>query len=149
MLGLFGNLSPFELLVIAVVAVLVFGGRLPEVAGRTFAQLRRWRSMLEDLRRESGIDRELKDLHRTVRDVDYDLKRAADSTPASSAAPPATPIGETVPRSAAGAPPFRSDEEPGDDEHESPSEDAGTGDPAQKQQEAEPSPEKAAGSDGS
>ena len=51
MLGLFGNLSPFELLVIAIVAVLVFGGRLPEVAGRTFAEMRRWRGKLEDFNR--------------------------------------------------------------------------------------------------
>lgn len=68
-LAFFGNLAPTEVLVLAVVAVLVFGKRLPEVAGRGFTQLRRWRQSLDQLRRETGIDQELRNIERGVRDV--------------------------------------------------------------------------------
>jgi len=68
-LAFFGNLAPMEMLLLAVVAVLVFGKRLPEVAGRGFTQLRRWRQSLDQLRRDSGIDRELHNIERSVRDA--------------------------------------------------------------------------------
>ena len=51
---------------IAVVAVVVFGRRLPEVAGKAFVQLRRLRQSMNDLRRETGIDRELRAIQRSV-----------------------------------------------------------------------------------
>ena len=86
MLALFGNLAPMELLLIAVVAILVFGGRLPEVAGRTFAQLRRFRRSLDDMRRETGIDREFRDIRRaydaSIRDKGKEAAgRPVPSTP--------------------------------------------------------------------
>ena len=69
MLAFFGNLAPSEVLVLAVIAVLVFGKRLPEVAGRGYTQLRRWRQSLDQLRRETGIDRELHNIKYQVDDA--------------------------------------------------------------------------------
>ena len=69
MLAFFGNLAPSEVLVLAVIAVLVFGKRLPEVAGRGYTQLRRWRQSLDQLRRETGIDRELSNIKYEVNDA--------------------------------------------------------------------------------
>jgi len=80
-LAFFGNLAPSEVLVLAVIAVLVFGRRLPEVAGQGYKQLRRWRQSLDQLRRETGIDREIRNIEHEVRDasrkaqVDDDLAR--------------------------------------------------------------------------
>lgn len=62
----FLNLAPSELLVIAVVAILVWGRRLPEVAGQAAGVVQRMRRSLEDLRRETGIDRELQNARRAV-----------------------------------------------------------------------------------
>ncbi len=55
----FLGLSPTELFVIAIVAILVFGARLPQVAGEAAATLQRFRRSLTDLRRETGIDQEI------------------------------------------------------------------------------------------
>ena len=66
MLAFFGNLAPLELVVIAVVAVVVFGRRLPKVAGKALVQLSRLRRSMNDLRRETGIDRELREIQRSV-----------------------------------------------------------------------------------
>jgi Sec-independent protein translocase protein TatA len=55
----FLGLSPAELFVIAIVAVLVFGARLPQAAGEAAATLQRFRRSLSDLRRETGIDQEI------------------------------------------------------------------------------------------
>ncbi len=58
--------SGSELLLALVVGLLLFGGKLPEVAkdiGRTFFKLKR---SVNDLRRETGIDQTLRDLRREV-----------------------------------------------------------------------------------
>jgi len=68
-LAILPNLGFQELTIIAAVAVLVFGKRLPEVAARAYAQLARLRHSLEDLRRETGIDRELRNIEYEVRDA--------------------------------------------------------------------------------
>ncbi len=55
-----------ELLVALLIGLLLFGGKLPEVAkdiGRTFFKLRR---SVNDLRRETGIDETIRDLKREV-----------------------------------------------------------------------------------
>lgn len=55
-----------EILVALLIGLLLFGGRLPEVAkdiGRTFFKLRR---SVNDLRRETGIDETIRDLKREV-----------------------------------------------------------------------------------
>lgn len=75
MLALIGNLSLLELVVIAVVAVLIFGRRLPEVAGQAAAQVMKAKRALTDLRRETGIDEEL----RRARQVVYEAAREASS----------------------------------------------------------------------
>ena len=75
--ALIGNLAPWELLVIAVVAVIVFGKSLPQVAAKGYMQLRRLRRSMEELRRESGIDREMRSIEREMRDAEREASLAA------------------------------------------------------------------------
>jgi len=95
MLALIGNLSLLELVVIAVVAVLIFGRRLPEVAGQAAAQFMKAKRALTDLRRETGIDAEL----RRAREVAYEAARVASTKkkPGSSAEPQGGPTPRLVP----------------------------------------------------
>ena len=84
MLGFIYNLSFGEFIVIGVLAVLIFGGRLPEVAARTFHYFRRFRRSLEDLRRETGIDREIQKIEFELREADRQARAGltvAPSTP--------------------------------------------------------------------
>ena len=74
MLALLWNLSVGETVVIAVLAVLIFGKNLPEVAGRLFGQLRRLRRTVDDIRRETGIDRDVRDIRRSFRDVEQEAR---------------------------------------------------------------------------
>jgi sec-independent protein translocase protein TatA len=60
------NLGMGEILVVAIVAILVFGRNLPRVAGEAASVVQRLRRSLQDLRRETGIDQELRDLRRKV-----------------------------------------------------------------------------------
>jgi Sec-independent protein translocase protein TatA len=60
------GLSPFELVVIVVVAILVFGPRLPQVAAEAGGWIVKLKRTLTDLRRESGIDREIAQVKREV-----------------------------------------------------------------------------------
>ncbi len=62
---LFG-ISPQELIIVAVVAVIVFGQRLPQVAGEAAATMQKLRRALNDLRRESGIDQEIRNARREI-----------------------------------------------------------------------------------
>lgn len=62
----FLNLGPQEIVVITVVAILVWGRRLPEVAGQAAGVVQRMRRSLDDLRRETGIDREIQNARRAV-----------------------------------------------------------------------------------
>ena len=55
----FLNLAPSELAVVAVVAILVWGRRLPQVVGQAAGVVQKVRRSLEDLRRETGIDTEI------------------------------------------------------------------------------------------
>ena len=113
MLG-FLNLSPVEIVVIAVVAVLVFGGRLPQVAAEAAHYFGKFRRSLSDLRRETGIDREIETARRAledavpreVREIDVrsvarreldELRREAER--------PLAPSAEPSPRSEAESPP--------------------------------------------
>lgn len=55
------NIGPLEILVILVIAVLIFGARLPEVGrevGRAFHEFKRG---LRDIRDSSGVDESLRD----------------------------------------------------------------------------------------
>ncbi len=62
---LFG-ISPQELILVAVVAVIVFGQRLPQVAGEAAATVQKLKRALNDLRRESGIDTEIRNARREI-----------------------------------------------------------------------------------
>lgn len=112
---LFG-ISPQELMVIAFVAVIVFGQRLPQVAGEAAATVQKIRRALNDLRRDSGIDQELRNarheieqnvvkpfreadvggtIHREVRSVRTEVEAAqqtAGAPDASPSAPPDNPV---------------------------------------------------------
>lgn len=59
MLGLL-NLGMWEIALILVVAVLVFGRDLPSAAVQAAATLQKLRRSLADMRRETGIDEELR-----------------------------------------------------------------------------------------
>ncbi|MEM7307148.1 MAG: twin-arginine translocase TatA/TatE family subunit [Planctomycetota bacterium] len=82
MLALFWNLSMGEIALIALIAVLVFGRRLPEVAGQAMRNVARLRRQLDDLRRESGIDREIYDVKSTFRDLGREVSRESEPRPA-------------------------------------------------------------------
>ncbi len=111
----FLNLSFLELVTVAVVAVLVFGRRLPEVAGQAAGVVQRMRRSFEDLRRESGIDRELRNVRRKLEDaVPRDLDRHArredaplppGQAPAQASPDPARPEPSTPQESAPPGPP--------------------------------------------
>ena len=126
MIALIGNISLLETVVILVVALLIFGDRLPQVAARVYAEIRRLRRTLDDLRRSSGIDREIREIRRSVEDaaqrariddplVDihtppYAVKpRGAEgsvprTSPTPAAEPPAQTTGPAEPPAAPGAP---------------------------------------------
>lgn len=60
MFALFDNLGTFELMICGVVALLVFGKRLPEVASQAGATLSRFRKGLDNAIQDSGVEREIK-----------------------------------------------------------------------------------------
>jgi Sec-independent protein translocase protein TatA len=68
-LSLLWNLSFGEFVLIAIVALLIFGKRLPEVASQSFRQVAKLRRTLDDMRRETGIDREIRDVQANLRDL--------------------------------------------------------------------------------
>ena len=63
------NLSFLEILLIVVVAVLAFGPRLPQVAAEAAHFMGRMRRSLADLRRETGIDREIEAARRALEEA--------------------------------------------------------------------------------
>jgi Sec-independent protein translocase protein TatA len=98
MLALFQNIGPLEILVIVVVAVLIFGQDLPQAASKAYLQLRKLRGAVDDLRRDSGIERELRDIERRVREAEWEARRVERPAPralgapaAPAPAPPPTP----------------------------------------------------------
>jgi len=74
MLALLGNLSLLETLVVAVLAVLVFGKRLPEVSVRVVRWFQSVRRSLDDLRRETGIDEELREARKSIREATHEAR---------------------------------------------------------------------------
>jgi Sec-independent protein translocase protein TatA len=77
-----------EILGIMLLGLLLFGGKLPDVAkdmGRVFFRAKR---SLDEIRQESGIDdairdlqRETRDLDRTARDIAEEARKAAEDVP--------------------------------------------------------------------
>ena len=74
-IALFGDLAFQELLIVAFAAVVIFGRRLPQVAGRGFAQFQRVRRTLTQTWRETGIDEEIR---RIQRDLDRQVPHSFD-----------------------------------------------------------------------
>ena len=69
MLALFGNISGLEVGLILMLAVMIFGSRLPEVAARVYTQFRKLREGIDRFRRDTGIDQEMREIQRNVRDA--------------------------------------------------------------------------------
>ncbi len=65
-LAFIGNIDSFELVLIAGVALLVFGKDLPRVIIRGLAHLTRLRRQLNDLWRQAGIEEELRKMRHEV-----------------------------------------------------------------------------------
>lgn len=72
MLALIGNLDILELILIAAVALMVFGKRLPEVTMRGMAQVMKLRREVARMWREAGLEDELRKVRR---DLEQDLPR--------------------------------------------------------------------------
>ena len=73
MLLLIGNLSVTEVLVIVLVAVMIFGSRLPEVAVKTAREVQRLRLQLMKTWRETGLQDEIREIRREVDGLPRDL----------------------------------------------------------------------------
>ncbi|MEZ6015896.1 MAG: hypothetical protein R3F49_12330 [Planctomycetota bacterium] len=78
-LAIFGSLAISELVLIGAVALMIFGGRLPEVAMRAAAQIMRARKVVARMWREAGLEQELRrvqwDIERKLpRESDFDLR---------------------------------------------------------------------------
>jgi len=89
----FLNLGFSELLLIAVVAVLIFGKNLPQAASKAYLQVRKLRNAVDDLRRDSGIEREIRNIERSMREAEWEVKKAeslarSEPTAATRKAPP-------------------------------------------------------------
>jgi TatA/E family protein of Tat protein translocase len=69
MLAIFDSLGFSELLIVVVVAVLVFGKRLPEVAAQAGQQIGKFRRSLQDVKNETGIDEDLRKIRRDIQNV--------------------------------------------------------------------------------
>ena len=64
------------MLLILVVAILIFGRNLPQAASKAYLQARKLRNAVDDLRRESGIDQEIRNIERTVREAEWEARRS-------------------------------------------------------------------------
>lgn len=98
MLALFQNIGPLEILVIVVVAVLIFGKDLPQAASKAYLQLRKLRGAVDDLRRDTGIERELRDIERRVREAEWEARRVDRPAPRALNAPGAPPAQSPPPQ---------------------------------------------------
>ncbi|MEZ5979619.1 MAG: twin-arginine translocase TatA/TatE family subunit [Planctomycetota bacterium] len=58
-----------EWIIIAVVAVLLFGRRLPEVIAQVLSVVKQVRRQLDDLRRSTGFDEDLREAQRAIEDA--------------------------------------------------------------------------------
>lgn len=81
MLAFLTNLGLPELLVILVIAVLIFGKDLPQAASKAYMQARKLRNAVDDLRRDSGIERELRDIERNVREAEWEARKQTGVAP--------------------------------------------------------------------
>ena len=78
MLALFDSLSPLEIGVILIAAVMIFGRDLPRVAAELFVKVRKVKSSLGEMWRETGMDQEIRRLRTELDDVKRGLPRDID-----------------------------------------------------------------------
>lgn len=69
MLALIGNIDTTEVLIVLIGAVLVFGKRLPQVAAEAGAQLNKLRRSLDGAWKESGVDKEVREMQRSIESI--------------------------------------------------------------------------------
>lgn len=85
MFAFFDNLGGTELLIVLVVALLVFGKRLPQVAGDAARQMAKIRRSLDEAWRDTGMEKEIQQVRRDLetaipRDFSIaDMARAASA----------------------------------------------------------------------
>jgi Sec-independent protein translocase protein TatA len=97
MLAFLGNLGLLELVLILVIAVLIFGKDLPQAASKAYLQARKLRNAVDDLRRESGIDRELREIERNVREAEWEARKPVAPNPPPTERRPPTPLPPAAP----------------------------------------------------
>ena len=107
MLALIGNLGPGETLAVIIVMILVFGGRLPDVAKDAMRMIARVRRQLDDLKREVNLDGELRRIEREV---------SRTPPPPPRVPPPQTVQNDPGPKSGGEAPPAPGSDEERDDD---------------------------------
>ena len=76
MLALFGNLSPMELLLIGLMAVMIFGRNLPQIAVKAAVQFSKARRNLNKVWRETGVQDEFRRMQREMRAAEYEVRDA-------------------------------------------------------------------------
>jgi Sec-independent protein translocase protein TatA len=67
--AIFEDIGFTEILVIGVAGLLLFGKRLPEVAGQAGQQLIKFRRSLQQVKAESGMDQEVRKIRRTLEEA--------------------------------------------------------------------------------
>lgn len=78
MLAVFSKLGFTELIVIAVFGIMVFGRNLPRIAVQVAAQLTKMRRSLNKVWRETGVQDEIRRMQREMREVEYEVRDAAN-----------------------------------------------------------------------
>ena len=78
MLAFFSKLGFTELIVIAVFGIMVFGRNLPRIAVQVAAQLTKMRRSLNKVWRETGVQDEIRRMQREMREVEYEVRDAAN-----------------------------------------------------------------------
>lgn len=63
------SIGPLEMVIVVFAAILVYGRRLPEVAGEAAGWVQRARRSLNDLKHETGLDEELRNARQTMDQV--------------------------------------------------------------------------------
>ncbi len=64
--ALFDNIGTFEMIIVAVAALLVFGKRLPEVASQAGATLTKFRRGLDGAIQDSGVEQEIRKIKSAI-----------------------------------------------------------------------------------
>jgi len=67
--AIFEDIGFTEILVIGIAGVLLFGKRLPEVAGQAGQQLVKFRRSLQQVKAESGMEQEVRKIQRTLEEA--------------------------------------------------------------------------------